>query len=376
MSEGTYSPVTQGEPAGDAVKETEPQRWRKTLRSLGWKVFPFVSALLYLSDVLSTFCYVGVLFSLASERDVILRGLNFRWWGSLIIIVHVVSGIFINFIATFYRHEIKILSVKKKVLEGLKCIFIPEFYVCLAMYRHVEMAVSGGPTSVNVVERAAFTRVLQAVLETVPQTIIQAYFFFTDFTPRATSFLTWTPVASMCLSMISAAFGYTFFVVYKYYDQEYEYPHFWQCSLVALASLLILGSRALTLSVMASFYWPWLALLSLLITFLISFVWWTYKVWKQNKPAHKNIVMRIAFSIIETFAVSENIKRMLVISTVFAGLTVASAIQHHNTPEEWSLVWLPFTAQVLGCLLVLPCRHVYKKAYRVLVLSVMRATTE
>lgn len=83
-------------PEGENIIKTK-------LKRLGWLVFPWVSLLMYLGDVVTSFCYAAVLFKYADDRYVKLKGLNFCWWGSLIILVHILSGIFINLIAAFDR---------------------------------------------------------------------------------------------------------------------------------------------------------------------------------------------------------------------------------------------------------------------------------
>ncbi|XP_069944363.1 uncharacterized protein [Cherax quadricarinatus] len=340
----------------------------KRLKHLAWILFPFVSALLYLGDLSSSICYAVVLFTHARERDVVINQLDFIGWGCIIIIIHVVSGILINFIATFSGSEKNSWDMKLKITKVFQCILIPDYHVCRALWRHVREA---RERSECVEEWAAFVRILQAVLEAVPQTIIQAYYFFTDFASRDTNFITWAPVASTCLSIISAAFGYAFFVVYRYYDQEYEFPPFWKCSLVALTSVLILGGRAITLSLMASAYMLWLAVLCLVIIILINFVWWTVNVKKHNNNPLSNIMWRFIISITETFAVSENILRMGLTSFLFLCLSVLYGIQHHYVPVEWILICVPIVFQLVGFILVLPCKQLYNKAYKVLVRSAM-----
>ncbi|XP_042240628.1 uncharacterized protein LOC121878460 [Homarus americanus] len=264
----------------------------------------------------------------------------------------------------------KTMNNKTKAVEIVKCFFIPEYHVLLALYRHIESTVSGS-VSVNAVEWAAFTRLLQAMVEAIPQAIIQSYFFFVDFMPKDTEFASSIPVASMCLSMFNAAFGYTFFVVYKYYDQMREYPPFWQCLLVALASLFILGGRTISVSLMGYAYMPWLAFLCLVIIYLLLFVSWTYRVWKRDGDPQKNIMIRAAYSIIETFAVTVSLKKMVLTSLCFMGLCVAYVIQNNNELVMWIMFCVPIVVQILGLILVLPCRYIYEQAYKVLVLSIL-----
>ncbi|KAG7158820.1 hypothetical protein Hamer_G011505, partial [Homarus americanus] len=188
-------------------------------------------SVLYLADVVSSICYACPLCS-RRRQDCDCGGHASSSNTS--------SPASLSTAYTFYRNDMKTMNNKTKAVEIVKCFFIPEYHVLLALYRHIESTVSGS-VSVNAVEWAAFTRLLQAMVEAIPQAIIQSYFFFVDFMPKDTEFASSIPVASMCLSMFNAAFGYTFFVVYKYYDQMREYPPFWQCLLVALASLFILG---------------------------------------------------------------------------------------------------------------------------------------
>lgn len=95
LTEGTR-PHRQDSPVGESILRTKVKR-------VGWWVFPWVSLATYLGDVVTSFSYAIVLFKYADEGYVAQKGLNFRWWGSLIILVHLFSGILINVVATFDR---------------------------------------------------------------------------------------------------------------------------------------------------------------------------------------------------------------------------------------------------------------------------------
>nr|XP_053635447.1 uncharacterized protein LOC128690749 [Cherax quadricarinatus] len=208
----------------------------KRLKHLAWILFPFVSALLYLGDLSSSICYAVVLFTHARERDVVINQLDFIGWGCIIIIIHVVSGILINFIATFSGSEKNSWDMKLKITKVFRCILIPDYHVCRALWRHVREA---RERSECVEEWAAFVRISgSSVGGLLPQTIIQAYYFFTDFASRDTNFIkrerkgVCMKFADICLQRgrpwakhvplhpLVHAFGYSIFVVYRYYDQE------------------------------------------------------------------------------------------------------------------------------------------------------------
>ncbi|XP_071551023.1 uncharacterized protein [Panulirus ornatus] len=376
MTEDGYSPVAVSSPAaGDTAGDADGWEGGR-LKKLAWMALPCLSVLLYLGDLTTTLCYAANLFLRADVRDAFILGLDLRTWAWLIIMVRVTSGVVINVIVTLSRHKIGLLDKRNKAMELLKCC-VPEFHALSALYRHMEMALSE-PVSVSVLELAAFTRLLQTVLEAVPQTLLQTYFLFTDQTRKDSNFARDLPATSVSFSLLNATFGYTFFLVYMYYDTEYECPRLRQGLLLALASFLILGGRAFSVSLMAWAYMPWLACLCLLIIVLVIFSWWTARVQQRRGHPCYNLPARTAITLFQTFTAATDLKLMLTLAVIYTGLSVTYVIQLHQTATHWALFCVPIFAQVVGTFLAWVCRRLYERAYETLTRSVLpdeRAST-
>lgn len=74
--------------------------WKQTKHIL----LALMSVLLYLGDVATNLWFAAILIKYSGEdRLDVNQGYNFRYWAGYIIGLHILSGIFINFVATFDR---------------------------------------------------------------------------------------------------------------------------------------------------------------------------------------------------------------------------------------------------------------------------------
>ncbi|KAK3867452.1 hypothetical protein Pcinc_027086 [Petrolisthes cinctipes] len=338
---------------------------------LSWALFPLLSTTLFLIDTTTSFCYAIYLFVYADRYSVKEYELPYNTWGAFIIVITFVSSFIINIITVLDRYDLSTLGTKQKVQKVLLC-FVPHLYVIKACYRHMTGTLSDTLTLIET-EWAGFTRLLQGLSESVPQLILQGYLVsFEVLRKGSTEYPSWVPVVSLSVCIINAAFGFTFYVVNKYYSQEMEKPLVWQRVCVALAAIFLLGGRGLAVGLMGS-SWDmlWLALLGLVTIFLLVFVYWTAKVRGRRGGPFYNLNTRFTLSLMETFAVAVPLKWTIIVTVPYLSLSVAFAIQRHQDPLDWVFFSVPVVAQIIGLLLVLICRDVYRKAYSVLTFSVL-----
>ncbi|XP_047475047.1 uncharacterized protein LOC125029211 [Penaeus chinensis] len=363
MEDSNYDPVSLNAPSGPAAGEEDRTDVGVASRvsQMGLcHVFPFLSAGIYVFDIATDIAFIVMLFQHAREWGVVHAGLNLNAWAGILIILRIAGGILANLCATLERIDAEKLDHLTKLALFLLCL-LPDHQLLTAMWWHLGMAV-GQTRSVSVMEWAGFTRLLHGMVVTVPQAIFQTYYLVTVrfYLPSVPAVL---PSISITVSVLSAALGFTFHVIYKYYDSQRDYPDPLKSTLLALASFFIIGGRSLTVALVAFAYWPWFSLMCLLLIWLSLLVVWTVKVHLAGGNPRESPGVRCLMAAVEILVSAASWKWYLTLTLSFIFLSVAYFIQGYTQAFQAVLFGVAMCAHLLGFLLLLASRGVHEKAF-------------
>ncbi|XP_042881605.1 uncharacterized protein LOC122259109 [Penaeus japonicus] len=363
MADPNYDPVSLNAPSVSVVEEddrTDAGRDLEDSRLGLCQVFPFLSVAIYLFDLATDIGFVVILFKHAHEWGVVHAGLNLSAWAGILIILRISCGILTNLCATLERIDAEKLDHLTKLTLFLMCL-LPDHQLLTAMWWHLGTAV-GRTRSVSVLEWAGFTRLLHGMVVTVPQAIFQTYYLVTVrfYLPSVPVVL---PSISITASVLSAALGFTFHVIYKYYDSQRDYPDPFKSALLALASFVVIGGRSLTAALVGFAYWPWFSLLCLVLIWLSLLVVWTVKVRLAGGNPRESPGVRCLMAAVEILVSTAGWKWYLTVSVSFIFLSVAYFIQGHSQAYQAVLFGVAMSAHLFGFLLLLASRGVHEKAF-------------
>ncbi|XP_042881286.1 uncharacterized protein LOC122258960 isoform X2 [Penaeus japonicus] len=315
--------------------------------------FAVLSLLLHTADVASSVAFAVLMLVHRDATPVVEARLNFVLWASLVLGLHVLAGVLVNFAVLAEGYSMRETPRRVRPLEVLICL-IPWARSWWAMLRHVSVALRR-EVSVSVVERAAHTRLLQAVVEAAPQGVVQTYFLMT-------MFVWWVPLLSVCLSLVNASFSYTFFVIFKYYDNVREFPAAWKVLLVALNATFTHGGRTFATAMLAFALQPWVAVVWVLFITALNLVRWKFKTWENDRLTRIKII-----SLLETFFVATTRQKTLYTTFVYVVFTFVFMQRFHVHALAWTVWGITFGALLLGLALSLATWTIYVRAYEELI---------
>lgn len=172
----------------------------------------------------------------------------------------------------------------------------------------------------------------------------------------------WVPLLSVCISLASATFSYTFFVVYKYYDNAREFPAPWKVLLVALNALFTNGGRTFATAMLAFAQQPWIAAVWVLFIAALNLVRWKMKTWENDRLTRIHII-----SLLETLFVATTRQKTVYTTFVYAVFTFVFMQRFHVHVLAWTMWGITFGALALGLALTLATWGVYFRAYEELI---------
>lgn len=323
------------------------------LRYAGSVFLAVLSFLLHVADVASSVAFAILMLVYRDAAQVVEAKLDFTLWASLVLGLHLLAGVLVNVAALAESYSVREVPCRVRPQEVLVCL-VPWSLSWWAMLRHVGVA-ARGEASVSVVERAANTRLLQAVFEAAPQGVIQTYFLMK-------MYVWWVPLLSVCISVASATFSYTFFVIYKYYDNVREFPVPWKVLLVALNALFTHGGRTFATAMLAFALQPWIAAVWVLFIAALNLVRWKFKTWENDRLTRIKII-----SLLETFFVGTTRQKTIYTTFVYVVFTFVFMQRFHIEALAWTVWGITFGALVLGLALTLATWSIYFRAYEELI---------
>lgn len=315
--------------------------------------FAVLSLLLHLADVASSVAFAILMLVHRNAAPVTEAKLDFTLWASLVLALHLLAGVLVNAASMAESYSVREIPCRFRPREILVCL-VPWSLSWWSMFRHVGVA-ARGEVSVSVLERAAHTRLLHAVFEAAPQGVIQAYFLMR-------TYVWWVPLLSVCISLASATFSYTFFVVYKYYDNAREFPAPWKVLLVALNALFTNGGRTFATAMLAFAQQPWIAAVWVLFIAALNLVRWKMKTWENDRLTRIHII-----SLLETLFVATTRQKTVYTTFVYAVFTFVFMQRFHVHVLAWTMWGITFGALALGLALTLATWGVYFRAYEELI---------